>query len=101
MIHADFLPDNILVHNEELLLIDFDDCGFGWHMYEMATSLFPKISEPYFDQLIEQYVAGYRSERHFSDEHLKIFPAFILVRGLTYLGWLMTRADKLKNGDRP
>jgi acetylornithine/succinyldiaminopimelate/putrescine aminotransferase/Ser/Thr protein kinase RdoA (MazF antagonist) len=100
LIHADFLPDNILVHDGELLLIDFDDCGFGWHMFEMATSLFPKISEPYFDELVEQYVAGYRSERNFSDEHLEIFPAFILLRGLTYLGWLMTRAGSLQNGDK-
>ena len=69
-------------------------------MFEMATSLFPKISEPYFDELVEQYVAGYRSERNFSDEHLEIFPAFILLRGLTYLGWLMTRAGSLQNGDK-
>ena len=99
LIHADFLPENILAKDGELYLIDFDDCGYGWHMFEMATSLFPKISEPYFDDLVDQYVAGYRSEREFSDEHLSIFPAFVLLRGLTYLGWLMTRAESLKNRD--
>jgi len=45
-------------------------------------------------------VKGYRSQRRFSDEHLQLFPAFILLRGLTYLGWLMTRAEGLVNRDR-
>jgi len=100
LIHADFLPENILVEDGNLHLIDFDDCGYGWYMFEMATSLFPKIAEPYWDDLVDEYVAGYRSEREFSDEHLSIFPAFVLLRGFTYLGWLMTRAEGLKNRDK-
>ncbi len=100
LIHADFLPENILVQDGELCLIDFDDCGYGWHMFEMATSLFPKITEPHFDSLVDAYVAGYRTQRTFTDQHLEIFPAFILLRGLTYLGWLMTRAESLVNRDR-
>jgi Ser/Thr protein kinase RdoA (MazF antagonist) len=100
LIHADFLPENILVDHDELYLIDFDDCGFGWYLFEMATSLFPKINEPYFDSLVENYVQGYRSERPFSDAHLEIFPAFLLLRGMTWLGWLMTRSEALVNSDR-
>jgi putrescine aminotransferase len=100
LIHADLLPENILMKDGELRLIDFDDCGYGWYMFEMATSVFPRIAEPYFDTLVDAYVEGYRSQRPFSDEHLQLFPAFILLRGLTYLGWLMTRAEGLVNRDR-
>lgn len=100
LIHADFLPENILMDDGQPLLLDFDDCGFGWYMFEMATSVFPKITEPYFDDLVDAYVEGYRSERAFPDEQLEIFPAFILLRGLTYLGWLMERAEGLVNRDR-
>lgn len=100
LIHADFLPENILLEDGNLSLIDFDDCGYGWYLFEMATSLFPKISEPYFDDLQQSYVDGYRSERELSAEDVEIFPAFLLLRGLTYLGWLMTRAEGLKNRDK-
>lgn len=99
LIHCDFLPENILVDNGDLALIDFDDCGYGYFMFEMATSLFPVAAEPYFDELVDAYVAGYRSQRPFSDEHLKIFPAFLLIRGLTYIGWLKDRAASLKHRD--
>ncbi|MBZ2167604.1 aminotransferase class III-fold pyridoxal phosphate-dependent enzyme [Marinobacter sp. F4216] len=99
LIHGDLLPENILQHEGELALIDFDDCGYGWFMFEMATSLFPLSAEPYFDELVDAYVSGYRSERHFSDEHLEIFPALLLLRGTTYIGWLMERGATFKHRD--
>jgi acetylornithine/succinyldiaminopimelate/putrescine aminotransferase/Ser/Thr protein kinase RdoA (MazF antagonist) len=100
LIHADFLPENILVNNGELKLIDFDDCGWGYYLFEMATSLFPQITQPFFDELVAAYAAGYRTERELSDADLEIFPAFLMIRGFTYLGWLQTRADAMKNGDK-
>ena len=100
LIHADFLPENILVHDGELNLIDFDDCGYGWHLFEMATSLFPQINQPFFDDLVDAFVAGYRSERDLSEEDLEAFPAFLMMRGFTYLGWLQTRGQNMKYADR-
>ncbi len=100
LIHADFLPENILVADERPRLIDFDDAGYGWHLFEMATSLFPQVSAPYFEELAEAYLAGYRKHRPMSDEHFALLPAFILLRGLSYLGWLHTRAGSLRHGDR-
>ena len=98
--HADFLPDNILVHDGRLTLIDFDDCGYGWHLYEMATGLFPQIRQPFFDDLVDAYLEGYRSEREFSREDEEILPAFLMICGLNYLGWLQKRGDNLKYADR-
>jgi acetylornithine/succinyldiaminopimelate/putrescine aminotransferase/Ser/Thr protein kinase RdoA (MazF antagonist) len=100
LIHADFLPENILVHAGEMNLIDFDDCGYGWHLFEMATSLFPQINQPFFDDLVTAFVAGYRSERDLSEADLEVFPAFLMMRGFTYLGWLLTRGQDMKYGDR-
>jgi len=100
LIHADFLPENILVHDGKLTLIDFDDCGFGWYLFEMATSLFPQINQPFFDDLVAAYAKGYRSERELSDADLEALPAFLMIRGFTYLGWLHTRGQNLKYADR-
>ncbi|MFT5132113.1 MAG: Ser/Thr protein kinase RdoA (MazF antagonist), partial [Gammaproteobacteria bacterium] len=36
MIHADIVPENVLVDGEHIRLIDFDDAGYGWHLFEMA-----------------------------------------------------------------
>lgn len=100
LVHADFLPDNILIHDGRLTLIDFDDCGYGWHLYEMATGLFPQIRQPFFDELVAAYLEGYRSEREFSAADEEILPAFLMICGLNYLGWLQKRGENLKYADR-
>jgi len=40
LIHADFVPENLMVDGDSLRLIDFDDAGFGWHLFELATALY-------------------------------------------------------------
>ena len=100
LVHADFLPDNIIVNDDGLTLLDFDDCGYGWHLYEMATGLFPQVRQPFFDDLVEAYLDGYRSEREFSKEDEEYLPAFMMICGLNYLGWLQKRGANLKFADR-
>ncbi len=49
LIHADFAPENLMVDGPRVRLIDFDDAGYGWHLFEIATSLYFHIGQPYFD----------------------------------------------------
>jgi Ser/Thr protein kinase RdoA (MazF antagonist) len=94
LIHGDFLPENLLVGDDgEVRLIDFDDAGFGWHLFDLATSLFVVADDPDFGAILAAFVAGYRIERDLPDEHLAELPLFFLLRGLTYLGWLHTRKE--------
>ena len=37
LIHADFNLDNMLLDGERVIPLDFDDCGFGWHLFDLAT----------------------------------------------------------------
>lgn len=93
LIHADFLPENLLVADDDIKLIDFDDAGFGWHLFDIATSIFFFLGEDEFDAVLEAIVEGYRSERDLPDSHLEMLPTFLMARGLTYIGWLHTRRE--------
>ena len=93
MIHADFAPENILVEGAKIHLIDFDDAGFGWHLFELATSLYFIRSEPYFHQAREALVTGYRVHRQLSDEQLELLPLHLLARAFTYVSWVHTRHE--------
>lgn len=93
MIHADFAPENILVDGIELRLIDFDDAGFGWHLFELVTSLYFLRGEPYFDRAQEALIEGYRAHRQLTDQQLELMPLFFLARGFTYIGWVHTRHE--------
>jgi Ser/Thr protein kinase RdoA (MazF antagonist) len=93
LIHADFLPENLLVADDGIHLIDFDDAGFGWHVFELATPLFFQVGEPAWDAVRDAIVAGYRTRRQLPDEHVAMVPTFLLARGFTYLGWVHTRRE--------
>jgi Ser/Thr protein kinase RdoA (MazF antagonist) len=93
LIHADFLPDNLLRGEDGICLIDFDDAGFGWHLFDIVTSLFPSLMEEWFDDAQAALIEGYRRRRELPDEHLERLPLFFILRGTTYLGWAHTRRE--------
>lgn len=93
LIHADFAPENVMIDANGARLIDFDDAGFGWHLFELATSLYFIKDEPYFDQAKSGLIEGYRRHRPLSDQSLELLPLFFLARGLTYVGWVHTRHE--------
>lgn len=93
MIHADLVTENVMVNDGAVKLIDFDDAGFGWHMFEIATALYFIIDEPYYQTAHDALLTGYRKHRKLSDEQLEQLPLFFLARAFTYVGWVHTRPE--------
>lgn len=91
LIHGDLVPDNVLMEDDTLRVIDFDDAGFGWHLFDIATSLYFVSGEGYYDAARQALIEGYRSQRPLSDVALAALPMFMAARGATYLGWVHTR----------
>lgn len=93
LIHADMVPENVLIDGKNVHLIDFDDAGFGWHMFELATALIFYTGTDYFNDIRDAYVEGYRSLRELSEDDLLQLPLFMMARATTYLGWVHTRRE--------
>jgi Ser/Thr protein kinase RdoA (MazF antagonist) len=93
LIHADFAPENLMVDGSRVRLIDFDDAGYGWHLFEIATTLYFHIGQPYFEAIERATIEGYRSERELTAADEALLPLFYTARGTTYLGWVHTRSE--------
>lgn len=93
MIHADFVPENFLVDNGKVQIIDFDDAGFGWYLFEIATALYFIQPDKNYEIAKQSLIEGYREHRPLSDEKLARLPALIAARSLTYLGWMHQRPE--------
>lgn len=93
LVHGDLIPDNVLVDGERLNVIDFDDCGWSWPLFELATSVFPLLVGGGFDAGLEGFLAGYGEVRAFPEEELALLPDMLVARGLSYLGWPVGRPE--------
>lgn len=92
LIHADLVNENVLVDGAQVHFIDFDDSGFGYRLFDLATTLYKAVDEPDFPDLQSALLAGYATNRALPD--LKLLPLFIVLRSLTYLGWIAARAHE-------
>lgn len=95
--HGDFLPENIMVCGDGIRLIDFDDCGEGWFLFDFATAVFDLLGGPAFAPCVEAMTVGFRERRALPDEHLALLPTFLLARALSYLGWSASRSHLEKS----
>ncbi len=93
LIHADAHPANVLVSGEQLGLIDFDDCAWGWPVFDMAVSLWSASSHPRFPELLDRFLGGYAQRRALpADAHAQL-RLFLLMRTLMLIGWSDARPD--------
>jgi Ser/Thr protein kinase RdoA (MazF antagonist) len=96
LIHADLVRENVLVDDPDprhsrLRFIDFDDCGFGFRMFDLATTILKNLDEPDADGLEQALLDGYCEIRPLSQADLAMLPLFLVLRALTYLGWAQSR----------
>jgi len=93
MIHADLHPGNVVVDGDRLAVIDFDDAGFGHHLYDLAVTLCRPGADPLPDEVREATLSGYREEYPLSGEDEALIPRFELLRRLALIGWKADRPE--------
>jgi Ser/Thr protein kinase RdoA (MazF antagonist) len=88
LVHADMRLANLLVNGDDVTVIDFDDCGLSWFMYDLGSSLSFIEHEPYVPDLVDAWVRGYRSVAPLSAEDEAELPTFIMLRRLLLVAWI-------------
>lgn len=91
LIHADLVPENVLLHRGRPQLIDFDDGGFGFRLFELATTVNRAWREDDSGALAAAVLDGYQSVRAID---LSPLPLFRAVRSFTYLAWIVPRLNE-------
>ena len=97
LIHADLLAENVLFDGPTVRLLDFDDGGFGFRLFDLATTLLRSTTAPNSPDLRVALVQGYQTERALSIRHLDLFLA---LRAMTYVGWIVPRMSEAGSADR-
>lgn len=88
LIHADMRLANLLIDDGTTRLIDFDDCGFGWFLYDFAAGISFFEDSPEIPALRTAWVKGYRKVRPLSDDEEREIDSFIMLRRMALLAWI-------------
>lgn len=93
LVHADMRLANLLIDGERLSVIDFDDCGFSWYLYDFAAAISFLEHEPYIPALLDAWIAGYRSVAPLSDDDVAMIPIFIMLRRMLLTAWIASHSE--------
>lgn len=86
MIHGDVIPSNVLFANSGLTVIDFDLCGYGWRMYDVASFLNEAAFWEMGSAAEEAFLEGYASVLPLSEADRAMIPVMGAVRSIWALG---------------
>ena len=80
IIHGDLHLNNVILHQNNLVPIDFDDSGYGYYIYDLAVILANYWGIPEYSEIRTNLVKGYRSIGQLSSEIENQLSLFIAAR---------------------
>lgn len=93
LIHCDMRLANLLTDGEETKVIDFDDCGFSWLLYDCATTVSFFEHKPEVPELVDAWVRGYRKVAELPKEDEEEIPTFVMLRRLLLVAWIGSHSE--------
>jgi len=93
LIHADLRLANLILKGRDLVVIDFDDCGSSWFVYDFASAISFHELSPMIPALQEAWLKGYKSLRPLTAEDEAMLPTFILFRRHLLTAWIASHAE--------
>ena len=93
LVHADMRLANLLVDGPNVSVIDFDDCGMSWFMYDLGSSVSFIEDSPLIPAMVDSWVEGYCKVAPLSQEEVNELQTFIMFRRLLLVSWVGTHQD--------
>ena len=93
LIHADLRLTNLLHHQGETRVIDFDDCGMGWYLHDLAAAISFVEHHPNAGRWIENWLQGYEEVAHISDDDRAILPSMLIQRRIQLTAWAASHRE--------
>lgn len=90
--HADLRLANLLVHDGQVTVIDFDDCGFTWYLYDFGTAVSFLEDDPRLPEWQQAWLRGYRTIAPVSAEDEDMLATFVMLRRLLLVAWMGSHA---------
>jgi Ser/Thr protein kinase RdoA (MazF antagonist) len=88
LIHADLYPENVLFKSGMAFPIDFEDCGFGYWIWDIAIALWKWAWGDEWERLRDAFYKGYSQSRTLSNVQWEKLDLFVAIHSATMVLWV-------------
>ncbi len=93
VVHTDLRLANLLARGDEIAVIDFDDMGFSWYMYDFASAITFIDMTPIATDLQAAWLRGYRAVAPLDAADEAMIPTFMMYRRLALVAWIASHSE--------
>ncbi|MGL9774875.1 MAG: phosphotransferase enzyme family protein [Sodalis sp. (in: enterobacteria)] len=93
LIHADLRLTNIMRCQDDTRVIDFDDCGFGGYLHDMAAAINFVEHHPAAPEWVAGWLDAYQHHCPLGVEDRAVLSALFMQRCIQLLAWVGSHAD--------
>ena len=93
LIHGDMRLANLLMDQRQVKVIDFDDCGLSWFLYDCATTVSFFEEAPEVSELIKAWVRGYRRIGKLDAAEEAEIATFVMLRRILLIAWIGSHSE--------
>lgn len=89
LVHGDMRAANVMKGEDgRLWLIDFDDAGFGWFLWDLCSTTLFIEHLPEIGDIVQSWLDGYTGIRELRERDLAAIPDLVMMRRLHGLAWI-------------
>jgi Ser/Thr protein kinase RdoA (MazF antagonist) len=92
LVHADLRMANLIHDGRDVTIIDFDDAGLSWYLYDLAGTLTFCEGRADVGDLIAAWVGAYRGVAPLPADDAREIPTFLMLRRLLLSAYIGLRA---------
>ena len=100
LVHGDLHQENVLFTPEGVAAIDFDDCGWGLYLYDVAVPLSELTERHRYPELRGAFLDAYARSRSLPADAETVIDALIAYRGLQLIVWVLESREQAAFRDR-
>ncbi|BBZ35542.1 phosphotransferase enzyme family protein [Mycolicibacterium confluentis] len=97
LVHADLRLANLMVDpnapESGITVIDFDDCGWSWHLADLGAVVSWIEDTPAAERIVSDWLSGYLTRRPLPPEDLAMIPTFVMLRRIHLTAWTASHHD--------
>lgn len=93
LIHGNLTLDNLYLYKDDIVVTNFENCGYGWFLSECGASLSPIMHKPSAEEYTSSWIDGYRNIRKLTKDEITEIHSFMTLHRIALLERILKNSE--------